>query len=117
MTDKAIKEGFRKLKNGKEYENLYASAVARAEADWIVGLNATRALTTKYNAQLSSGRVQTPTLAIIAGREEEIRSFKPKKYYGIKAVAENSLRFAWQDEKQKIQKRLMKQQLMESSLN
>lgn len=57
VTDKAIKEGFRKLKNGKEYENLYASAVARAEADWIVGLNATRALTTKYNAQLSSGRV------------------------------------------------------------
>lgn len=101
VTDKAIKEGFRKLKNGKEYENLYASAVARAEADWIVGLNATRALTTKYNAQLSSGRVQTPTLAMIAGREEEIRSFKPKKYYGIKAVAENSLRFAWQDEKTK----------------
>ena len=101
VTDKAIKEGFRKLKNGKEYENLYASAVARAEADWIVGLNATRALTTKYNAQLSSGRVQTPTLAMIAGREEEIRSFKPKKYFGIKAVAENSLRFAWQDEKTK----------------
>ncbi|WP_254636370.1 DNA topoisomerase, partial [Bacillus sp. GbtcB15] len=61
VTDKAIKEGFRTLRSGKEYENLYASAVARAEADWIVGLNATRALTTKYNAQLSSGRVQTPT--------------------------------------------------------
>ncbi|PMC37554.1 DNA topoisomerase III [Bacillus sp. UMB0899] len=99
VTDKAIKEGFRKLKSGKEYENLYASAVARAEADWIVGLNATRALTTKYNAQLSSGRVQTPTLAMIAQREEEIRSFKPKKFYGIKAVTEKGLSFTWQDAK------------------
>ncbi|MBU7594261.1 DNA topoisomerase III [Metabacillus halosaccharovorans] len=99
VTDKAIKEGFRKLRNGKEYENLYASAVARAEADWIVGLNATRALTTKYNAQLSSGRVQTPTLAMIALREEEIRNFKPKKYYGIKAVTEKGLSFTWQDKK------------------
>ncbi len=52
-TDKAIKEGFAKLKDGKEYENLYHSAIARAEADWIVGINATRALTTKHNAQLS----------------------------------------------------------------
>lgn len=101
VTDKAIKEGFRKLKNGKEYENLYASAVARAEADWIVGLNATRALTTKYNAQLSSGRVQTPTLAMIAQREEEIRSFKPKKYYGMKAQATNGLTLTWQDAKTK----------------
>jgi len=99
VTDKAIKEGFRKLRSGKEYENLYASAVARAEADWIVGLNATRALTTKYNAQLSSGRVQTPTLAMIALREEEIRNFKPKKYYGIKAVTEKGLSFTWQDKK------------------
>ncbi|NLZ49916.1 MAG: DNA topoisomerase III, partial [Clostridiales bacterium] len=74
VTDKAIREGFNKLKDGREYENLYHSAVARAEADWIVGINATRALTTKYNAQLSCGRVQTPTLAMIAAREEEIRS-------------------------------------------
>lgn len=99
VTDKAIKEGFRTLRSGKEYENLYASAVARAEADWVVGLNATRALTTKYNAQLSSGRVQTPTLAMIALREEEIRNFKPKKYYGIKAVTEKGLSFIWQDKK------------------
>ncbi|WP_299091215.1 DNA topoisomerase III [uncultured Metabacillus sp.] len=99
VTDKAIKEGFRKLRNGKEYENLYASAVARAEADWIVGLNATRALTTKYNAQLSSGRVQTPTLAMIAQREEEIKSFKPKKYYGMKAISTNGLALTWHDAK------------------
>ncbi|MED4403814.1 DNA topoisomerase III [Metabacillus fastidiosus] len=99
VTDKAIKEGFRKLKDGREYENLYASAVARAEADWIVGLNATRALTTKYNAQLSSGRVQTPTLAIIAKREEEIRNFQPKNYFGITVKSENGLQLVWQDQK------------------
>lgn len=99
VTDKAIKDGFRHLKSGKDYENLYASAVARAEADWLVGLNATRALTTKYNAQLSSGRVQTPTLAMIAQREEEIKSFKPKKYYGMKAVTTAGLVLTWHDAK------------------
>lgn len=111
VTDKAIKEGFRKLKNGKEYENLFASAVARAEADWIVGLNATRALTTKYNAQLSSGRVQTPTLAMIAVQEEEIRNFKPKKYYGIKAKANNGLTLTWRDAKTNDTKTFTEQQI------
>lgn len=86
-TDKAIKEGFSKLKDGKEYENLYRSAVARAEADWLVGINATRALTTKYNAQLSCGRVQTPTVNMVYKREEEIQKFKPKEFYGIKLQA------------------------------
>ena len=78
VTDKAILDGFAHLKPGKSYEPLYHAAVARAESDWIVGINATRALTCKYNAQLSCGRVQTPTLAMIAAREQEIRSFKPK---------------------------------------
>jgi DNA topoisomerase-3 len=100
VTDKAIKDGFNKLRNGKEYENLYASAVARAEADWLVGINATRALTTKYNAQLSCGRVQTPTLAMIAKREEEIKNFKPKLYYGVTVVTEH-MKFMWQDSKTK----------------
>ncbi|WP_078547637.1 DNA topoisomerase III [Litchfieldia alkalitelluris] len=99
VTDKAIKEGFQKLKNGKEFENLFLSAVARSEADWYVGLNATRALTTKHNAQLSSGRVQTPTLAIIAKREEEIKQFVPKPYYGLKAQTEDNLSLIWQDVK------------------
>ena len=97
VTDKAIKDGFNKLKDGKEYENLYASAVARAEADWIVGMNATRALTTKHNAQLSCGRVQTPTLAMIAAKEKEIKQFQPKKFYGVTATAESKLRLVWQD--------------------
>lgn len=86
QTDKAIKEGFQNLKSAKEYDNLYLSAQARAEADWLVGLNVTRALTCKYNAQLSAGRVQTPTLAMIVAREEEIRSFRPSDYYGLTAV-------------------------------
>lgn len=100
ITDRAIKEGFNNLKNGKDYENLYSSAVARAEADWIVGINATRALTSKYNTPLSCGRVQTPTLAIIAKREEEIRSFTPKTYYGITAITKE-LQLTWQDAKTK----------------
>ncbi|SHF04274.1 DNA topoisomerase III [Clostridium fallax] len=100
VTDKAIKDGFKNLKDGKAYENLYYSAIARAEADWIVGINATRALTCKYNAQLSCGRVQTPTLAIINKREEEIKNFKPKKFYSIKVFADN-LELTWQDEKSK----------------
>ncbi|MBU8907966.1 DNA topoisomerase III [Desertibacillus haloalkaliphilus] len=98
VTDKAIKDGFAHLKNGKEYDNLYGAAVARSEADWYVGLNATRALTTKYNAQLSCGRVQTPTLAIIAKREEEIRLFQPKPFYGITARTDRQLTLVWQDQ-------------------
>mgnify|MGYP000879911629 CR=1 FL=1 len=96
VTDKAIKEGFNNLKDGRKYLNLYESAQGRAEADWIVGINATRALTVKYNAQLSCGRVQTPTLAIIAQREEDIKKFKPKDYYGIE-VETKDLTFIWQD--------------------
>ncbi|SET59081.1 DNA topoisomerase-3 [Salinibacillus kushneri] len=99
VTDKAIRDGMNNLKNGKQYENLYASAQARAEADWYVGLNATRALTTKFNAQLSSGRVQTPTLAMIAKREEEIKEFSPQTYYGIQAVTPNGFTLTWQDQK------------------
>ncbi|MBA1334671.1 MAG: DNA topoisomerase III [Firmicutes bacterium] len=100
VTDKAIREGFNNLRDGKDYENLYASAAARAEADWLVGINATRALTCKYNAQLSCGRVQTPTLAIIAEREEEIRNFIPRPFYGITAAGEK-LKLTWQDSQTK----------------
>jgi DNA topoisomerase-3 len=102
VTDKAIKEGFAKLKNGHEYDNLYDAAMCRAEADWLVGINATRALTCKYNASLSCGRVQTPTLAIIARREEEIKNFVPRLYYGITAKCTSpALSFTWREEKSK----------------
>lgn len=100
VTDKAIREGFERLKDGREYESLYDAAMCRAEADWLVGMNATRALTCKYNAQLSCGRVQTPTLAIIAKREEQIKNFVPKPYYGIRGRS-GELSLTWQDEKSK----------------
>ena len=98
VTDKAIREGFAHLQDGRKYNNLYAAAVSRAEADWLVGINATRALTCKHNAQLSCGRVQTPTLAMIAKREEEIRKFKPEEYYGITCTA-GGITWTWQDAK------------------
>ncbi|MED2038049.1 DNA topoisomerase III [Bacillus wiedmannii] len=97
VTDKAIKDGFANLKPGKAYDNLYASAVARSEADWYIGLNATRALTTRFNAQLNCGRVQTPTVAMIANREDEIKNFKAQTYYGIEAQTTNQLKLTWQD--------------------
>lgn len=98
VTDKAIRDGFHNLRDGKEYNNLYRAASARAEADWLVGINGTRALTCKYNAQLSCGRVQTPTLAMIAMREEEIRNFKPKEYFGITLQA-GEIQWIWKDGK------------------
>ena len=98
VTDKAIKDGFNNLKDGKYYENLFESAKSRAEADWIVGINATRALTVKYNSQLSCGRVQTPTLAIIAERENQIKNFKPRDFYGIVALTKD-IKLTWQYKK------------------
>src|SRR5699024_4229470 len=80
VTDKAIRDGFKNLKPGKQYENLYASAAARSEADWYVGLNATRALPTKFKAQLSSGRVKTPTLAMIASREKKSENLSRRNF-------------------------------------
>lgn len=100
VTDKAIKEGFANLKNGHEYDNLYRAAVARAQADWLVGMNGTRALTCKYNAQLSCGRVQTPTLAMIAKREDEIRTFQPREFYGVTLKAAD-VAWTWRDAQSK----------------
>lgn len=98
VTDKAIREGFKNLKDGRAYLNLYAAAEARAEADWLVGMNGTRALTCRYNAQLSCGRVQTPTLALIAAREQEIKSFVPKRFYTLTTVSHGMI-WNWQDGK------------------
>ena len=99
QTDKAIREGFANLKPGAQYENLYHSAQSRAEADWLVGLNVTRALTCKHGAQLSAGRVQTPTLAMIVRREEEIQQFRPKDFFTVKA-AFGSFQAIYKDAKQ-----------------
>ncbi len=86
LTDEAIKEGFRQLKPLSEYDNLAAAAECRAQADWIVGLNATRAYTVQHShgqGVLSVGRVQTPVLSLIVNRNHEIRSFKPENYWEL----------------------------------
>ncbi len=85
QTDAAIREGFARLRPGRDYDALYDAAVCRAEADWLIGLNMTRALSCKFNAQLNAGRVQTPTLAMMVQREEEIRQFVPVDYWTVRA--------------------------------
>nr|WP_263323187.1 DNA topoisomerase 3 [Neobacillus sp. Marseille-Q6967] len=100
QTDKAIKEGFKQLKPGSQFEDLYHSAVCRAEADWLIGLNVTRALTTKYKDPLSAGRVQTPTLAMILDRDQQIQKFVPQEYWTIKADI-GSLTADWEHNNEK----------------
>ncbi len=85
MTDEAIKEGFATLKPASEYEGLYQSAQCRSQADWLVGMNASRAFTLRFDALLSIGRVQTPTLAILVKRWHEIADFKPEEYFTVTA--------------------------------
>ncbi|ARJ50410.1 DNA topoisomerase III [Staphylococcus lutrae] len=108
VTPKAIKEGFKNLKDGRAYYDLYQAALARSEADWIVGINATRALTTKYDAQLSLGRVQTPTIQLIAMRQAQIKNFKPQTYFTLEAEV-NGVAMTYQHEK-----RIMARQQLES---
>ncbi|HEK9442433.1 TPA: DNA topoisomerase 3, partial [Streptococcus equi subsp. equi] len=83
MEDSAIKEGFDHLKDGKKYDNLFESAQARAIADWLVGMNISRLYSCLYNQNYSVGRVQTPTLAMIVKRDDEIANFKKEKYYTV----------------------------------
>lgn len=81
MEDAAIREGFAKLKDGREYDNLYASALCRAKADWLVGINATRLFSTLYGGTLNVGRVQSPTLAMLVERDANINGFTKENYY------------------------------------
>lgn len=83
MEDSAIKEGFDNLKDGKDYDNLFESAQARAIADWLVGMNISRLYSCLYKQNYSVGRVQTPTLAMIVKRDDEIANFKKEKYYTV----------------------------------
>lgn len=85
MTDEAISEGFKKIRPGADYDGLYRSALCRSHADWLVGMNASRAFTLRYGVLLSVGRVQTPTLAILVKRFKEIRDFKPESYCTLTA--------------------------------
>ena len=97
QTDAAIRQGFANLKPAADYDALFRSARARSEADWLVGLNVTRALTCKHNAQLAAGRVQTPTLALIVQRENEIDKFVPKPYFTVWAQFDK-FRAVWRDQ-------------------
>ena len=107
MTDKAITDGFAKLTDGAAYDKLYASAKCRSEADWLVGMNATRAYTIRYNALLSIGRVQTPTLAIIVERQKEIDAFVAKDYWEVMATfAPETYRGKWFDPKNENETKL-----------
>ncbi|HFO2263903.1 TPA: DNA topoisomerase 3 [Streptococcus pneumoniae] len=83
MEDSAIKEGFDNLTDGKDYDNLFESAQARAIADWLVGMNISRLYSCLYQQNYSVGRVQTPTLAMIVKRDDEIANFKKEKYYAV----------------------------------
>ncbi|MDS3871768.1 DNA topoisomerase III [Staphylococcus hominis] len=116
VTKKAIQQGFKHLKDGREYNHLYQAALARSEADWIVGINATRALTTKYDAQLSLGRVQTPTIQLVYHRQQEINHFKPQKYYTLSLKVNDATfdiqtnkRFTNKEEIQKLSEKIERQ--------
>ena len=84
MEDEAIREGFLNLKDGNEYDGLYQSALCRAEADWLVGINATRLFSLLYGTKLNIGRVISPTLALVVQRESEISAFVPEPFYTVK---------------------------------
>ena len=98
MEDKAIQDGFSKLKDGSEYENLAEASVCRAKADWLIGMNATRALTTSYGKKLIVGRVQSPTLSMLAERSNQIQNFQKQKYFNVSLKLDGLIA-----EKQKIQ--------------
>ena len=86
MEESAIKAGFASLKDGREYDDLYSSALCRAKADWIIGINATRLFSCLYNHTLNVGRVQTPTLKMLVDRDAAITTFKKEKYYHVRLM-------------------------------
>ena len=96
MTDEAIREGFRNLRPSADYDALYRSARCRADADWLIGMNASRAYTLRYQVLLSIGRVQTPTLSMLVKRRREIDSFRPEAYFTVQADFGDYTGF-WQD--------------------
>ena len=107
MEDKAIKEGFNNLKDGIEYENLYRSALARGQADWLVGMNLSRYYSCLHNKNYSVGRVQTPTLSMVVDRDKAIRNFEKEKYFTVQIDANNmKLETSRIDEKEKADKLL-----------
>ena len=108
MEDKAIKEGFNSLKDGREYENLYRSALARGQADWLVGMNLSRYYSCLHSNNYSVGRVQTPTLAMVVDRDKSIRNFVKEKYFTVQIKAQDiDLETSRIDEKEKVERLLL----------
>ena len=119
MEDKAIKEGFNSLKDGREYENLYKSALARGQADWLVGMNLSRYYSCLHNNNYSVGRVQTPTLAMVVDRDKSIRNFVKEKYFTVQINAQDiDLETSRIDEKEKSKRLLLSiPEIVEINLN
>ena len=90
MEDSAIREGFSDLRPGADYEALYQSALCRQKADWLVGINATRLFSVLYHRTLNVGRVQTPTLAMLAGRDAKITLFHKEKYHLLRLMLDGA---------------------------
>ena len=90
MEENAVREGFKNLKPGSDYDNLYKSALCRAKADWLIGINGTRFFSSIYKKRLNIGRVQTPTLAMIAERDNDISSFVRERYYTVGIKFDNT---------------------------
>ncbi|MFD0587075.1 DNA topoisomerase 3 [Paenibacillus sp. GCM10027627] len=102
LTPETIRRGFAELKDGSEYDNLTKAATARSEADWLIGMNGSRAFTTKHNVLLSVGRVQTPVLALIYDRQKLIETFDSLTYFEVEGhftQGETSYRGLWQGER------------------
>ena len=117
MTDEAIEEGFNNLKDNKEYFSLYQSAKARSEADWLVGINATRLFTVKYNCTLTIGRVQTPTLSLIVQRQKEIDNFVSQPFYEVAADCEMFIATWFNKKGTRIEEREKAEQIAERCQN
>lgn len=94
LEESAIRDGFAKMKDGSKYDNLFAAGLCRAKADWLVGMNASRLFSLRYNAHLNIGRVQTPTLAMIAERDDKIKNFVKEKYFSVEIGTEQFPAFA-----------------------
>lgn len=108
MTDEAIRAGFSSLKPGSAYDALYESARCRSEADWLVGMNASRAFTLRYDALLSVGRVQTPTLQMLVKRRKEIDAFQSEPYFTVQADF-GDYQGTWFDPEKNNDKRIMEE--------
>ncbi len=117
LTDEAIKDGFKSLKNSEDFQSLYEAGLARAIGDWLLGLNATRLFTLKFaqrGQMLSVGRVQTPTLALIVERQKTIENFNPETYWELKTLYRNTL---FSSEKKKFSKKEEAEKLLQEIVN